>query len=169
MHKGWRKKCHLGSTSRERCAVGFKDGITDFGLAMFFPHEWQRRNAERRAAEAAAPTRSPSDGEKPKETPKDAGFDEAMLRRLIVRAFKREKVRRTEARAQGRAEAQKGRDIQYVDEGCRVEVRSGYDGTHMAIVSDIIVYDRTRSDGGHVHIVIADDGSVLAEHWKTNK
>jgi hypothetical protein len=169
MREGWRKKRHLGSTSRERCTVGFKDGITDFGLAMFFPHEWQRRNAERRAAEAAASVRSSSDGERPKETPKDAGFDEAMLRRLIVRAFKREKVRRAEVRAKGAAEVQRGRDVQYVDEGCRVEVRSGYDSDHMTIATDIVVYDRTRSDAGHVHMVIAEDGRVLVEHWKTNK
>lgn len=60
---------------------------------------------------------------------------------------------------------QKGRDIQYVDDGCRVEVKSGYRRKNKAIVTDILVFDRTRKDGGHVHIVIDELGNVLHEEW----
>lgn len=69
----------------------------------------------------------------------------------------------------GQEMAQKGRDIQYQDSGCTVKVRNGYDTRSGRFTTDIVVYDRTRSDGQHYHLVLNDRGDVIAEHWKANK
>lgn len=60
---------------------------------------------------------------------------------------------------------QKGRDVQYIDGDHKVMVKSGMDQKSMRVTTDILVYDRNRTDGGHIHIVLDENGEVVHEAW----
>lgn len=87
-------------------------------------------------------------------------------KRIMGQVARQAAVRTTKANQEL---AQKGRDIQYQDSDCTVKVRNGYDAQSGKFTTDIVVYDRTRSDGLHYHLVLNGRGDVITEHWRTNK
>lgn len=63
---------------------------------------------------------------------------------------------------------QQGRDTQYEDENFSVKVKSGYHRDSRQAVTDVLVFDRKRNDGGHWHIIIDTKGTILHQSWRQN-
>lgn len=62
--------------------------------------------------------------------------------------------------AYNRSLAQRGRDLQYLDNDFRVEVKNGYDRDHRCPVTDILIFPRDGS-GDRYHVIIDEDGNEL--------
>lgn len=87
----------------------------------------------------------------------------------VFDAASEETLRDVSRRAMEQWYTQKGRDLQYIDDGCKVEVRSGYHRDGKRHTTDILVFERSDSRGLHLHLVLDDQGNVVTEHWKTQK
>lgn len=133
--------------------MGFFSGLADFIDYMMFGED---SNSAARSREQRA--------EYERKAQERYEREQQSKRRHIVGQVALKAINRAK-----KAQAQKGRDLQYVDADCKVEVRNGFDSRSNRFTTDIVVYDRSRSDGGHVHIVLDEDGNVITEHWKTNK
>ena len=59
------------------------------------------------------------------------------------------------------------RVLQSEDSDFKVQVKSGYDRDHDAIVSDIVIIDRYNKKE-HYHIVIDEHGNELFSEWRAN-
>ena len=79
------------------------------------------------------------------------------------------KVARRQYSLERQSKAETGRRIQYVDSGCRVEVKNGYSRDRDEYTTDILVFDRSQPDGGHVHLELNEEGEVIVDHWRTRK
>lgn len=58
------------------------------------------------------------------------------------------------------SQAQQGRDLQYIDDDVRVEVKNGWDRKHRCYVTDILMIPRDGS-GDRYHVIIDADGNEL--------
>ncbi len=72
----------------------------------------------------------------------------------------RQKLGAVATRAYEKSLAQKGRDLQYIDEDVRVEVKNGYDVRHRCFVTDILIFPRDGS-GSRYHVIIDSNGNEL--------
>jgi len=60
---------------------------------------------------------------------------------------------------------QQGRDVQYEDNTCRVEIKNGYSRDHDQYTTDAIVYMRDPNVPGHLHIIFDEQGRELYRQW----
>lgn len=58
--------------------------------------------------------------------------------------------------------------LQYIDSGCKILVRSGFHKKTNQVITDILIFDRERSDGAHWHIGIDDKGRFLFKDWNVH-
>jgi len=57
---------------------------------------------------------------------------------------------------------------QYEDEEFKIQVKSGYDGKHASVVTDVLIYDK-QNKREHYHLVIDDQGRELFSEWRENR
>lgn len=76
--------------------------------------------------------------------------------KLAIRAYQQSR----------RMDAQDGRDVQFENEDCRIEVKNGYQGRTDQYTTDVMVIDRHSSSGAGWHVVFDENGNVLHEGWK---
>lgn len=65
------------------------------------------------------------------------------------------------------AKAQRGRDVQFKQDGITVKVKNGYSKKFDRYTTDIILIDPGRV-GEHLHIVLDEDGGEIHQAWTEN-
>ena len=56
-------------------------------------------------------------------------------------------------------------------DGHTIKTRSGFDRRHACIVTEFLIIpsDQNPNDRGHQHVVISEDGEILANHWTRDR
>jgi hypothetical protein len=70
-------------------------------------------------------------------------------------------------RAFREAQQQRGRDLQYQEDGVTVRVKNGYSRRGDGYTTDVILIDPGRP-GEHLHIVFDERGNKVHEKWTRN-
>lgn len=70
-------------------------------------------------------------------------------------------------RAARKAMAQPGRDLQYKEDGVKVQVKNGYDYKSDSFTTDIILIDPDRPNE-HYHFVANEAGKIVQKKWNKN-
>jgi hypothetical protein len=65
------------------------------------------------------------------------------------------------------SQKQKGRDVQFVEDGINVLVKNGYSRQYDEYTTDVIVTDPARRDE-HLHVVFGEDGREIFNDWRPN-
>jgi hypothetical protein len=63
--------------------------------------------------------------------------------------------------------AQRGRDVQFKQDGITVKVQNGYSRKYDRYTTDIILIDPGRP-GEHLHYVLDEDGNEIHQAWTAN-
>lgn len=66
-------------------------------------------------------------------------------------------------------DAQEGRDIQFEDDDCRIEVKNGYHWSGDKYTTDVLVIDRHSSSGAGWHVVFDEEGNIIHQGWKSTR
>jgi|GEM_PF-2570071 len=130
--------------------MGFWSAVGDFLQGMANTAEYQRSHAAKMADLQAQIER------------RYAKEEEARLQRLgrvAIRAYQRSR----------QSDAQRGRDLQYQDEDCKIQVKNGYQWKGDMYTTDIMVIDRHSPKGAGWHVVFDEDGNVLHQGWKSRR